>query len=170
MTISINQQGTSHSKGPFLANLFLSDQSKCEKRRFPLARYQTFPIFHAVSLSIWVSASSFITEIPLTQTAISPGYLSCRLIWILIFLFQWWQGIQLHIHPGGQRHLPHFRAEHHGCGYRPGRRVSPWCLLGESALRFLIQVFLEMLTALCLRHSCTGLSVLVPVWLLHSPT
>ena len=42
-------------------------------------------------------------------------------------------GVQLHIHPGGQRHLSDVRAEHHGRrgGHGPGRRLSARHLLSE---------------------------------------
>lgn len=73
-------------------------------------------------------------QLPLTHTINSLGCLLHRLIWKYIFLFQRWHCIELHIYPGGQCYLPHFRAEHHGCGHGPWWRICSRCLLGELLL------------------------------------
>lgn len=75
--------------------------------------------------------SSVSTPASLWSRRSSPEADSCRLIWERIFRFQRGRCIQLHVYPGRQCHLPHFRAEHHGRGHGPWRRVCSRCLLGE---------------------------------------
>lgn len=60
------------------------------------------------------------------QQALRPVYELTRAC-----VFQRWRRVQLHVHPGGQCHLPHFGAEHHGCGHRSWRWIRSWRLPGE---------------------------------------
>lgn len=55
---------------------------------------------------------------------------------LCFFFCQRWRCFQLYVHPGGQRYLPHFRAEHHGCRHRPRWRICSWRLLGELFIIF----------------------------------
>lgn len=57
-------------------------------------------------------------------------------------LCQRWCCLQFYVYPGGQRYLPHFGAEHHGCGHRPWRRIRSWRLLGESTLEISVNIVL----------------------------
>lgn len=52
-------------------------------------------------------------------------------------LFQRRRCIQLHIHPGRQRHLSDIGAEHRGRGHRSRRRLCSRRLLGQMVLLFL---------------------------------
>lgn len=52
-------------------------------------------------------------------------------------LFQRRRCIQLHIHPGRQRHLSDIGAEHRGRRHRPRRRLCSRRLLGQTVLLFL---------------------------------
>lgn len=54
-----------------------------------------------------------------------------------VILFQRRRCIQLHIHPGRQRHLSDIGAEHRGRGHRPRRRLCSRRLLGQMVLLFL---------------------------------
>lgn len=51
-------------------------------------------------------------------------------------LFQRWHRIQLHVHPGRQRHLSDIGAEHRGRGHRSRWRLCSRRLLGETFPHF----------------------------------
>lgn len=56
-------------------------------------------------------------------------------------LFQRRRGVQLHVHPGRQRHLSDVGAEHRGRRRRARRRLRSRRLLGETLLRFSLFAF-----------------------------
>lgn len=128
--------------------LFIS----CERRspRLPFGMSSTIPVDPSLhhsrgKKSQGIVAGGFLCSSCrlyscVTQTARVKERLS-GCIWIFFLnnaiLFQRRRCIQLHIHPGRQRHLSDIGAEHRGRGHRPRRRLRPRRLPGQTVLPFL---------------------------------